>query len=362
MDSKIISPSPSPSLSSRPNTLHQAKANKRKCFSVQSGICKKRRSFSITYDQLGALCFASKHIPDSTPKRWDLISTLVSDSSSSNEESPSPKITLHEHDETQHSKIVQFDKSSISCKEVVHLLITKYSDMFNFSEDNLTCILDSYVDKNALKHIILLPQEKSCCGNSIIIRNRPSFPLVYTTKGTYIAALFSGECRKCTKKFNYSYYHVGDQLHYYDHNQLSFFQLSSQTIFEIALIHDITNNISVSACSFQSRAEVHNENFRMVDCERLSNFNDYGRNLTDIYHPWKLTEKRVEDAWFLYQLVSFYTGSNELELINFYTEVDASQRKDLEQLCNLAYDKIINQTNPWVHHEGMKKITYFTLL
>ena len=337
--------------------LPQTQQKKRKCSSGNNfpNSTKKRklsRAFSITYDELGALCFASKHIPDHTPKRWDLISTLVRDSSiSGNKENQTSTMTLFEEAGVSDAKIIQFDKSSTLCKDVAKLLLTKYQSIFNFSEHNLTCILDSYVERVALKHTILLPQEKVCCGDTIIIRNRPSFPLVYTTNGTYIAALFTGECRRCTKKLFYSYYQCGDQLHYYNHNALKFFQLSAQTVFEIALICDITNNISVSACSFQSRAEVYNENFRELDCERLKNFTDYGRNITDTHHPWKLTEKRVEDVWFLHQLVNFFADRDELESTNFYTEVDASQRKDIEQLCNMAWDKITDETNPWVHHE-----------
>jgi hypothetical protein len=344
MDMNVVSPGPT-----------QIQQDKRKCSREgNSSISYKKRklyrAFSITYDQLGALCFASKHIPEYTPKRWDLISTLVRDSNVSNKENQVPTMTLFEDDSVSDSHIVQFDQSSTSCKDVAKLLLTKYQGILNFSEGNLTCILDSYVERVALKHIILLPQDKVCCGDTIIIRNRPSFPLVYTTNGTYVAALFSGECRRCTKKFHYSYYQFGGRMHYYNPIPLKFFQLSSQTVFETALIFDITNNISVSACSFQSRAEVYNENFREVDCERLKHFNDYGRNITDIHYPWKLTEKRVEDAWFMYQLVIFFADSNELKSTNLYTEVDASQRKDIEQLCSIAWNKISDDRNPWVHH------------
>lgn len=177
---------------------------------------------------------------------------------------------------------------------------------------------------------------------------------MFTSNGTFIAALFNGECCKCPKKFHYSYHKC---IHYCNISAKNFFQLSSQTIFEISLIHDMTNNISVSACSFQSRAEVYNENFRDADSERLKHMKDYGRSNSDTDHPWKLTEKRVEDAWFLYHLVSFFAERNELDKTNFYMYTDPahSQRKDVDALCNMAREKIIDETNPWVYHRCKQK-------
>ena len=80
---------------------------------------------------------------------------------------------------------------------------------------------------------------------------------------------------------------------------------TSQTIFEIALLEDITN-ISISAATFEYRAQVYNENFCKIDQDRLQQLTAFGRNITDDEHPWRLTEETVEDAWFLYSLVLFY--------------------------------------------------------
>ena len=45
-----------------------------------------------------------------------------------------------------------------------------------------------------------------CCGSSITIHNRPSFPIVYTSHGTSVAAAFNGNCKKCKKVYYYSYF------------------------------------------------------------------------------------------------------------------------------------------------------------
>ena len=189
------------------------------------------------------------------------------------------------------------------------------------------------------------------------MRNRPSFPLVYTTRGTFIGALFNGECRKgCSKKFHYSFYQQGDATRYYIPNGEKYFQYSGQTVFEIALLEDMTNNISISATSFESRAEVYNENFRHSDVARLKHLRQFGRTSSDTDHPWKLTEKRAKDAWFLYTLVCLYRDRNQLDVIDFATTALPSQRKDLDQLCGRAWQLISSTANPWIHHECDKLV------
>ena len=124
--------------------------------------------------------------------------------------------------------------------------------------------LGSYSDTSALKQMILIPSIKMCCGAATLICNRPSFPLVYT-RGTSVAAAFIAECRHCTKKYHLSYFEqeIRDNKgrFYYSLEGATYFQVTSQTIFEVAVMEDITNNISTSAASFQSRAKVYNENF-----------------------------------------------------------------------------------------------------
>jgi hypothetical protein len=190
--------------------------------------------------------------------------------------------------------------------------------------------LGSYSDTSALKQLILIPPIKMCCGAATLIRNRPSFPLVYTTRGTFVAAAFIAECRHCTKKYHLSYYEEEVQDNkgrfYYSLEGVTYFQVTSQTIFEVALMENITNNISISAASFESRARVYNENFRKVDQDRLRQLTTFGRNATDKDHPWRLTEKRVEDAWFLFSLLLFYEARGLLKATNFATDKGVSQR------------------------------------
>ena len=291
--------------------------------------------FSMTYKEVGALSFASRLLPEHTPKRWELVSKLVNDYMIDDDQT-SPAVAIGVHMDMDGKQSVRsFNRTADDCKQATQILSQQYPGTLGFSEEKLKDVLSTYPEKIALKHIILTPQIGECCGEPIVIRSRPSFPLVYTTQGTFIAALFNGECRKgCSRKFHYSFYQQGDTVRYHIPHGEKYFQYSCQTVFEIALLEDRTNNISISATSFESRAEVYNENFRDSDVARLKHLREFGRTASDTDHPWKLTEKRAEDAWFLYTLVCFYRDRNQLEDVDFATASLPSQRKDLDMLCD----------------------------
>ena len=305
---------------------------------------------SATFKEVKALSFASRLIPERTPNRWKLISTLVEDFTHDDVNTDSLQVQLFE------KKLSSFSHSSAECKQISDVLCSKYPGTLGHSDEHFSKILSNYPERIALKHIILIPPVKECCTEPIIIRSKPSFPLVYTTQGTRVAAVFSGECRRrCSKKFHYSYYKVGNATHYYiPQAGEKYFQSSSHTIFEIDLLHDFTQNISISATSFESRAEVYNEKFRDSDLSRLKHLKEYGRTESDSDHPWKLTEQRVEDAWFLFSLVNFYQEKNQLNSINFTATTQPSQRKDIDTLCGNAWEQISRCTNPWIHHQCHK--------
>ena len=327
----------------------QSKKRKRQSTDVPS-VSKPRLSsgITLTFKEVGALSYASRLIPERTPKRWELISTLVGDFVNS-DDSNSPPVHINGSKEDGLGR--QFNQSAVDCKQVAQLLSEKYPGTLKHCDEEVKAFLSSYPEKIALKHIVLVPPVKDCCGMPIIIRSRPSFPLVYTTHGTFIGALFHGVCRRgCSRNYHYSYFNDGGATHYYVSPGEKYFQATSQTVFEVALLEDLTSNISISATSFESRAEVYNENFRDSDSSRLKHLRDYGRSMSDADHPWKLTEKRVEDGWFLYTLVCFFRDRNELESINFATSTSPSQRKDLDFLCGKAWEVISQSTNPWIHH------------
>ena len=66
---------------------------------------------------------------------------------------------------------------------------------------------------------------------------------------------------------------------------------------------------------------------------------------------YTLNEKRIEDAWFLFALVSFYRNKGKLNDTDFTTEKMPSQRLDDDALCQKAWEEITSCTNPWIYHK-----------
>ena len=284
---------------------------------------------------------AAKCIPERTPKRWSLISTLVSDCTEDKDRLPEVQLTNKGRN--------KFSQSPEDFKNVYEIIRDQYPSMLDISDEKVMHQLGSYSDTSALKHLILIPPIKTCCGVATLIRNRPSFPLVYTTRGTFVASAFIAECRHCTKKYHLSYCEEEVQGNkgrfYYSLEGATYFQVTSQTIF--AGGH---HQQHLDKCS-ESRAKVYNENFRKVDQDRLRQLSSFGRNGADKEHPWRLTEKRAEDAWFLYSLVLFFEQRGLLKTTNFATDKGVSQRCDVDSLCGNAWELISSSSNPWIYYK-----------
>ena len=99
----------------------------------------------------------------------------------------------------------------------------------------------------SLKPIVLLPPIHDCCSSPLKFDPRPSCPLIYTTNGTSVGAVFHGKCRKCDRSYYYSYWEMRDgegttQRYYYDpiSNPQEYFQYSSSSLFEVRYLNDIT--------------------------------------------------------------------------------------------------------------------------
>ena len=94
-----------------------------------------------------------------------------------------------------------------------------------------------------------LPPINECCLSPLKIDPRPCCPLIYTTNGTFVGAMFHGRCRKCSRVYYYSFWEIRNsdgsiQRYYYDpiSNPQEYFQYSSSSLFEVKLLNDITNN------------------------------------------------------------------------------------------------------------------------
>lgn len=178
-----------------------------------------RIGLTVPYEDVS---LAAKHVPERTPKRWNLISTLASDCTEGNN---SPEVTLSDKGKNR------FSQSAEDFKSVYQIISAHYPKLLEAAEEKLMHQLGSYSGTSALKQLILLPSVKECCGATTIVRNRPSFPLVYTTRGTFVAAAFSAECRHCSKKYHIRYYEETSledkQRIYYSLKDATYFQVFS---------------------------------------------------------------------------------------------------------------------------------------
>ena len=175
--------------------------------------------------------------------------------------------------------------------------------------------------------------------------NRPSFPLVYTTKGTYVAALFHGECLQCKTKWYPSYKITGDSRRIFLDSAIvddeGYLQITSQTVFEKKLLNDISNNLWVSGTTFNSRAKVYNLNFVDKDEKRLCELKEFARTSEG---EWKLNEQRLSDAWFVWTIISYYSQIKKLEEISFNVS-PVTNRLEIEHACQLMWEEICSRPN-----------------
>ena len=183
-------------------------------------------------------------------------------------------------------------------------------------------------------------------------RNRPCFPVVYTTQGTFVAASFSGQCLTCQKKYYVSYSESEDGVQTFynpDTMEAKYFMHTSQTAFEIKLLKELSAQLALASVTFESQAEVYNALHSSEDVVRLRAFEEKFRRC-DGEDCWRLNVRRLEDCWFTYQLAFFFGKHHLLDTIDFGTQTTAGNRKDVEDLCRKANLHLSQITPEWLHH------------
>lgn len=61
---------------------------------------------------------------------------------------------------------------------------------------------------------------------------------------------------------------------------------------------------------------------------------EFGRGRGD--ESWRLNVRRLEDAWFTYQLVLLYEEHNQLSEVDFGSGAPLDNRRDIESLCEAS--------------------------
>jgi len=82
----------------------------------------------------------------------------------------------------------------------------------------------------------------------------------------------------------------------------------------VHFLEHVTQQIVHAGAMFESQASIYISCFGEIDKARLLS---YEQNFSRISNPsstniWKLKEKRLEDAWFMLQLVQLYRGMGQL--------------------------------------------------
>lgn len=311
--------------------------------------------FVLSYIQLAALLFALNYFPEALPKRWEAIavyvglcSQLLSETACRGGTSISVEVVDRAGDEQVRKKTRQnFSGSSKECKQVANIINdVKYADVCSSTEFFYKPLLSNPDITSPLKPIILVPPVLQCCELRLAIRNRPSFPLVFTKAGTYIAASYHGQCQKCGTSYYPSFYGNGEEQILYNFEQLKSLQISAQTAFAIDYLDNVTNQLSICSSTFESIAELYTISNMDMDNDRLSNLVDFGRVSSSTDIPWKLNPQRLEEAWFIHRIGLFYRGVLN---VNMHTELHNCRRK-VEKLCKEVYDIIVKESPKWIKH------------
>ena len=299
----------------------------------------------VDHEELNSFLFGIGHFQEGTPNRFQLVAELVR-SQPKELNTVTPSVCLGGSIEKNGEHLHLTDKTN--CTTVFKVLQTKFPSLL---KRDLNSRLFKHSGRSAFKPVILLPAKTHCCGKNIKMDNRPSFPLVYTMQGTYVGALFHGQCDKCKVKYfpNYKITNEGCKIFEDDNPARNrYFQVTSKTVFETQLLQDISSNIWVSGATFQSRAKVYNLNFKTKDSERLSGLQEFARTNDE---EWELNEQRVNDAWFLWLIVNYYHSKGKLAETDIKCEYSYGGRHlNIEELCRVMWEDICASENKWVTH------------
>lgn len=150
--------------------------------------------------------------------------------------------------------------------------------------------------KTSFKPLILLPGRMKCCGKKVSI---------------------SGTCTSCRATIHHSSWVPavdGNVEHFFEPHQSTYFLAMSQTGFEVQFLKQLTNQMVHAGVTFESQALVYNDSFGTSDEKRLA-------SMTEVFSrtsacDWKVNEKRLEDGWFLYSIVEYYSTQEDVTLEN----------------------------------------------
>ena len=156
---------------------------------------------------------------------------------------------------------------------------------------------------------------------------------IYTENGIVNARTYHGVCSVCKAVHYHGYVHdKQSNIRNYDLNAANYLFTTSKIGFSKKFLQEATYQIFIGSVSFQSTAEIYNYKFDLIQREE------------------KLNPDRLEDSWFIYQIIKFNSK------IIWYREKDVL---DVERICQSVYKSISNEIDTkWRAHicddEGCK--------
>ena len=307
-------------------------------------------SYEVDYLQLADLLYASDHFPPNTPKRWEEVAHYMSKRKALYGSTNIAKMQIRTQPgcSTPKCKKLDFTCTPKQCQEIGTFL-TEDSSFIDALHTQSIPLYSTPSKGSALKPLVLTSYRKECCGAPVIMRYRPSFPVVYTIQGVLIAAAFHAYCQHC----HFSYYINScantDEIEYYHTiGDVEYFQTTLQTIFEVSFLKEVTNLLAFCSTTFEAIANSYNATHGSNDNVKLKCFEEYARTPKAEY-KWELNAQRLEEAWFLYKLVEFFSDHGEPRK-NYYT-TPISGRRNIEKLCQDACHHLFIGRPRWIDHQ-----------
>ena len=307
-------------------------------------------AFRISPLQIGALAHAVRHYPENMQNRWKYIAEYITKRT---EGMDLTKVINIGSDKNKRN----FEVTALNCRAAYRCLLQHHKDFLHENVNFNNIFLNN--DKNCHKPIIMCPPVDNCllCKKTLRKRESMSFPIVYSEEGVTVAVSVHSRCDPCAVTFHYSYYEKGakessqedrKRLYYYsDALEKKYFQVTCKTAFSIKYLEHVHNQISLGAMSFESSAQVYNATY-LKDNEMLQNIVNFSR---DGIQKWDLHEQRLEEAWFLFNLVSFFAspGVDTEIAVGVISADDNGRRRCVEDMCKEAYE-VISTMKPKVRH------------
>ena len=138
--------------------------------------------------------------------------------------------------------------------------------------------------------------------------------MYWMQKPSIVSFAYNATCTLCNAIIHHSsWYPNGSEkmgIFFYP-DQSPYIMATNQTVFEVKLLDQVTHQIVHGGVIFESRALVYNLSFGSYNQRRLASLEDvFSWAKVDSSFSWKLNEKRLEDSWFLYQIILYHKSQS----------------------------------------------------